>query len=139
MLEYVFFDPRPLDKFLAFLGDKGVVVDTSVRNDAYDTDSLLVWVPEDLDDVLADEIEDRYDELMAWNLELADQMDDGSHAAGVVVNLRDGRSVYAQVDPRLLGKVMEVLTAQEFGAIVDAVVEAVENPDERSICRRAED
>ena len=56
-------------------------------------------------------------------------------AAGVVVKLRNGDTVYAGVDPRLLGRIMEVLTPEEFGEVVNAIVDAVEHPDTRSLCR----
>jgi len=61
------------------------------------------------------------------------------HAAGVVLNLRSGETVYAEVDPGLLGRVMSVVTPAEFGAIVDAIVEAVEHPDRRGFCQRRRD
>ena len=34
---------------------------------------------------------------------------------------------------------MEVVSAEEFNSVVNAIVEAVENPDARSLCQRMRD
>ena len=61
---------------------------------------------------------------------------DNYQASGVVVNLKDGRSVYAGVRPDLLGKVMQALSPEEVGELVDAIANAVETPDDRSLYKR---
>jgi hypothetical protein len=133
MLEFVFFDPRPRRRFVDFLQTLGVSA-TELEDD----ETFGVAIPEDVADELMDEIESCYDEMMAFNQALfeADAEDAATHAAGVVLNLASGETVYAQVDPVLLGRIMEVVTPQEFGAVVNAIVDAVENPDSRSLCRR---
>jgi len=138
MLEFVFFDPRPRQHFADFLRRRQVPV-----TELDDDETFGVAIPEDVDDVLLDEIEAQYDEMMAMDRELfearADDADKGHQTAGVVLNLASGATVYAQVDPRLLGRIMEVLTPQEFGVVVNAIVDAVEHPDARALCQRAED
>ena len=57
-------------------------------------------------------------------------------SAGVVVNLKSGDRVYAEVPSALLARVMAALTPEELGTLVDAIVDAVENPDARSLCQR---
>ena len=52
------------------------------------------------------------------------------------MHLKDGRVSYADIDPRLLGRVMECVTPEEFATIVDAIVTAVENPEQRTYCQR---
>jgi hypothetical protein len=93
--------------------------------------------------VLNEAIERRYDELLTLNQQLFETEHpedvDNHHAAGVVVNLADGSTVYADISPRLLGRVMEVLTAEELGELVNAIVDAVECPDQRSLCQRVRD
>lgn len=138
MLEYVFFDPRPRDRFVRFVEEAGLAPGLE------DDDGLLkVLLPEDIDDDLAERIENHYDEMMELGRELYEQEgeDDevGYHTAGITVQLRDGSNVYAQVDPRLLGRIMEVLTPEEFNLVVNAIAEAVENPDARSLCQRMRD
>lgn len=138
MLEYVFFHRVPYQRFMDFVQGKGLTPRGSEHEDSFE-----VGLPETLDDGLSDEIEAYYDELMELNQTLFEQEldrdSDNYHAAGVVVNLADGQTVYADVQPALLSKVMSVLTPQEFGDLVDAIVEAVENPDERSLCQRIRD
>jgi Trp operon repressor len=138
MLEYVFFDPRPRDRFVEFVDGLGVAVQQE-----NDDDLLKVLVSEDLDEDLTDRIEDYYDEMMALNQSLYEQEGDsdevGYHAAGISGQLSDGNSVYAQVDPNLLGRIMQVLSPTEFNDVVNAIVEAVENPDSRSMCQRIRD
>ncbi|HHI77239.1 MAG TPA: hypothetical protein ENJ94_08715 [Gammaproteobacteria bacterium] len=100
-------------------------------------------LPEELDEALAERIEDFYDEMMELGRELYEQEGDqeevGYHAAGITVQLADGSNVYAQVDPQLLGRIMQVLSPEEFNQVVNAIVEAVENPDARSLCQRMRD
>lgn len=138
MLEYIFFHQTPFEKFLDFLREHGVEPETQWGDDNYE-----VHLPEDIDDALSDEIEERYDALMELNQELFEseqtQDPDNYHAAGVVVNLKDGTAVYADVDPSLLARVMAALTPEEFGEVVNAIVDAVENPDTRTFCQRMRD
>ena len=53
-----------------------------------------------------------------------------------MLELNTGENVYAQVDPELLGRIMTVVTPDEFNTVVNAIVEAVENPDARTPCQR---
>lgn len=138
MLEYVFFDPRPRDRFLEYVLEKGLKPEQGAEDEL-----LKVFLPEDIDDDLSDQVEDFYDEMMVLNQSLyeqeADQEEVGYHAAGITVELGDGSNVYAQVNPELLGRIMQVLTPVEFNDVVNAIVEAVENPDARSLCQRMRD
>jgi len=138
MLDYVFFDRRPCERFMDFVREQGLEPGLRQEQETWE-----VSLPEDLDEELSERIEDYYDEMMAFNQQLYDaeagQDADNYHAAGVVVNLRDGRTVYANVEPLLLAKVMEVLTPEEFGRVINAVVDAVEDPDERTFCQRMRD
>lgn len=138
MLEYVFFHPTPFEQFVEFARSKGLQPQTSSDDESYE-----VLLPEDLDETLSEEIEARYDALMELNQALFEREQgsdaDNYHAAGVVLNLKNGQTVYADVDPALLSRVMSVLTAREFGDMVNAIVDAVENPDSRSFCQRMRD
>jgi len=138
MLEYVFFNAEPCEQFRTFLGERGVA--SGLTEGELE---LVVQVEEAIvDDALADIIDARYDELFGldqrlYEAELARA--DNFQSSGVVVNLKDGRAVYAGVRPDLLGKVMQALSPEELGELVDAIVEAVESPDERSLCKRGSD
>ena len=135
MLEYVFFDERPRDQFVTFLQEKSVELKLEE-----DEGLLKVWISEDLDDDLDEAIEDFYDDMMALNQQLyedeSNEAEVGYNAAGIVLELNTGENVYAQVNPELLGRIMTVVTPDEFNTVVNAIVEAVENPDARTPCQR---
>jgi len=67
-----------------------------------------------------------------------EQPEDNSEytGAGVIVSLKDGRTVYADIDTPLLTKVMSALSPIELGEFVNHIVDAVENPDQRMPCER---
>jgi hypothetical protein len=132
MLEYIFFAKEPCERFVSFLSARSVSVAREHNDEGY-----LVRVPETLDDACLDEIEACYDELMDLDQLLMEQGgDDSAHKAGITVNLADGRTVYACIAPELLNKVLRAVTPEELGELVDAIVDAVENPDQRSLCGR---
>lgn len=132
MLEYVFFHPSTCQEFVDFLD--GIGIDTQQS----ETDGARqVAIAEDIDDALMTRIEQRYEELMEQDQALIEQDDDDAHhAAGIVLSLAGGRSVYARVEPELLGRIMAVVSADEFSSVVDAIVSAVENPEERPLCKK---
>jgi hypothetical protein len=138
MLEYVFFHRVPYERFLAFAAEQGLEVTRREADDCFE-----VGLDETLEPALAERVEACYDELLDLNQTLFEQQlaEDGDDytAAGVVVNLANGETAYADIDPDLLGKVMSVLTPTEFGDLVDAIVAAVENPDSRGLCQRDRD
>lgn len=137
MIEYVFFNTEPCARFCAFLREHGIEP-TLAEGDL----ERLVQVEEDLvDDDLADILDACYDELFALDRAIygREAMSEGRdyEGSGVVVNLKDGTAVYAEVSPALLGKVMQALSLEELADLVNAIVDAVENPDARSLCQRA--
>ncbi|MBA1329914.1 hypothetical protein QQ73_01505, partial [Candidatus Endoriftia persephone str. Guaymas] len=58
------------------------------------------------------------------------------HTTGINVTLKDGRQVQAAIDPLLMNRLLEAVTPEELGVFVNAIVDAVEHPDERSLCQR---
>jgi hypothetical protein len=136
MLEYIFFHEQPLHRFTSFLVELGLAPQQA-RTD----ESMLVMLEEEsVDDDTADRIDDFYDDMFDLDQELfaAGMQEDGENyaSAGVVVNLGDGKTVYADVPGDLLQKIMQALTPQELGDLVNAIVDAVENPDQRPLCKR---
>jgi len=133
MLEYIFFDERPWQGFCEFLRAQGLQPLTSRGDEGW-----LVALPEDLDDDLNERIEASYDELLDYNEALVAEAEGEAHVhtAGINVSLSDGRVVQAAVDPALMQRLLQAVSPQELGAFVDAIADAVENPDERPFCRR---
>lgn len=137
MLEFIFFHKIPHALFIEWLQEKGLEPESTVKDEVYE-----VYLPEDIDDMFYNEIEEKYEILMDMNEEILKQehADDADyHMAGIAVHLRDGKVSYADIDPKLLAKVMGVITPEEFAIIVDAIVSAVENPQDRSFCQRQRD
>ena len=133
MLEYAFFHNKTCDLFCDFVEQKGIK--PLVEREEL---SINVQVPEDLDDELMAELEDYYDELLDMTEQLAaeEEGEEQIHNVGVTVNLSDGRSVLAAVEPALVNKLLDAITMDELSDFVNAIVDAVEHPDERPLCKR---
>lgn len=136
MLEYVFFDPTTCDKFVEYLQKNAVPFEPSTGDEV-----LTVKVPEDLDEALIARIESHYDDMMELGSEiLSNQSGDGQvNTAGLTVTLSDGSISYAVLDPAIVNKVVDVLTLDELNTLVNAIADAVENPNDAPICKRDRD
>jgi len=133
MLEFVFFDRQPFDRFADFTRGLGLEPDCRVT----EREEYLVELPDDLNDELLDEVESCYERMMGLSEDLMAESDDGHYsAAGVQVNLPDGGEIVASVDPALLRKVLSAISYEELGEFVDAIAAAAVNPDSRPICKR---
>ena len=132
VLEFVFFDPRPRDQFLARLDKMGVESDCRQQGE-----ELFVLVSEDLADELLERIEWCYEATFDLAEQLMAEAEGVEHfsVAGVEVHLKEG-PVIASVDARLLQKILSVLDFDELGCFVDAIAKAVEEPDRRPLCKR---
>jgi hypothetical protein len=133
MLEYIFFNKKTCQLFAKSATSSDI---TPIINCA--ESSFTVRLPEDLEEDLLQKLEDYYDELMEMDRTLTEQ--EGSaqdiHAAGINIQLKDGRYVYATVPPELLNRVMQCISTDELNTLVCAITEAVEDPDESSLCQR---
>jgi len=133
MLEYIFFNKKTCQLF----SDSATSSEITPIIDCAE-DSFTVRLPEDLEEDLLEKLEDYYDELMDMDRTLAEQESSAQdiHAAGINIQLKDGRYVYANVPPELLNKVMQSISTDELNTLVCAITEAVEDPDESSLCQR---
>ena len=135
MIEYVFFHQQPLDLFIDYL--RGLDLAPETRR--FD-DRMEVLLPDDLEEALFDRIDARYDQLIDLEGELTDAEQpagaDNYQMAGITITLKNGKTVYADVEPGLLSRVLASISAEEFTLIVDAIVSAVENQEQRSYCQR---
>ncbi|MCU7809922.1 MAG: hypothetical protein KZQ77_01610 [Candidatus Thiodiazotropha sp. (ex Notomyrtea botanica)] len=133
MLEYIFFDERPWRRFIDYLESLGLEPQSSSSDEGW-----LVALPENLDDALDEKVELYYDQMLDLNESLVAEEEGQAHVhtAGVNVTLNDGRVVQAAVGPQLMQKLLEVVSPQELGDLVNAIADAVENPDERPFCQR---
>ena len=137
LLEYIFFHEEPCNEFKKFLKSKNVDL-LKEGTDETDVEAIVVYIADDLGDALSDEIEQFYDEMMELNESLVMQNEeaDEMNNVGLAVSLNDGRSVLATVDPDVLNRILTVISHDELGRLVDTIAGAVENPDERPLCKR---
>jgi hypothetical protein len=137
-LEYIFFHQQPYQQFREFLQNKQVEM---LREgiDETDVEGFVIHIQDNLDDELSEEIEQFYDEMMELTENLVASEGDGVETSrvGLAVSLMDGRSVMASVEPDVLNRILTVVSHQELGNLVDAIADAVENPDQRPLCKRA--
>lgn len=137
MLEYIFFHEVPTKLFTDWLQAQGLNAET-----VQDNESHIISLDENMPDDLYKLIEQKYDELLEMNEEIMQQEnadEEGYHMAGIAVHLSNGQVSYADIDPKLMGRVIGAITAEEFATIVDAIVTAVENPQEQTYCQRQQD
>ena len=93
-------------------------------------------VPEEMNDDLYDKIEEKYAVLF----DMLEELDDsGVHMASITLSLKDGRFSNADVDSKVLGKIVGVVSSDEFTDPIKTIFDAVENPQLNSICHRTAD
>ena len=134
MLDYIFCNKETCNLFENSAKSTGIKTIVDCADGCF-----TVRLPEDSDEVILEKLEDYYDELLDMDRSLAEQQydsEDNIHAAGITLQLKDGRNVYANVSPELLNKVMQNISTDELNTLVCAITEAVEDPDENSLCQR---
>jgi hypothetical protein len=134
MFEYVFFHPQPAREFADWLKQQGIPAQSRNGDEGF-----IVEVPKDLDDEIDQAVDAKYEALLEMNEELLQEEhgdEAGYHMAGITVHLQDGRVSYADIDPKLMGRLMGCVSPEEFATLVDAIVTAVENPQEQTYCQR---
>jgi FPC/CPF motif-containing protein YcgG len=133
MLEYIFFHRQSLEDFVARLEHQAIAY--QARDDAM---GLVVAVAENLPDDVTDRFDAFYEKLLddAENRLAGEDEAAETHTAGLNITLSDGRTTSVEVAPELLNRILRVITFAELNQLVDAIVTAVENPDNRPLCQR---
>ncbi|MEW8562722.1 MAG: hypothetical protein AB2541_11465 [Candidatus Thiodiazotropha sp.] len=133
MLDYILFDERTWRDFIDNLRQLGLEPEVSVGEDGW-----LVALPEDLDEAIDAKIEACYDRLLDRDENRIAVREGEAHhqRAGVNVTLGNGRVVQAPIDPGLMRRLLAAVSPQELGEFIDAIVAAVENPDDRPLYQR---
>lgn len=133
MLEYIFFHKSPFDQFIHYL-DKHTVPYS--RKD--DHMGFVIAIPDDLSDQIYTKVDDTYEKLLSDSEKLLAEQDNAAekNAAAITINLSDGKTIQASVPPDLLNRILESISCEELGVLVNAIVSSVENPDNRPLCQR---
>ncbi len=133
MFDYVFFNATVRDRFIDELRRLGVPCESRTTED-----ELTVSVDEELPDEILEHIDALHERLLDEEQALIEQTEAPErHAAGIMIQLRDGRSVQAAVDPDLLNRLLQAVTIEELGGFVQTIAEAVEHPDDVAFCHKA--
>jgi len=137
MLDYIFFHLTPYQAFMEFLQDLDIKFHQSNEyQESTEEQGLMIIIDQELEDDLLEKVEDYYDQMMDLNGQLVSAHDEDEISnAGIAVNLNDGHMVMARLEPSLVYKVSSVLSQDELMTLVNAVVDAVENPDDRPLCK----
>ncbi len=133
MLEYVLFAERLRDRFTSWLDDNGIDYQT-----ARGGEELLVLIDEDIDEDTQDRIDEQYDLLLEESARIADEEDDSPdavHLVGIQFQRSDGVTGHVRITPELANRLHRCLDMVELQAFVQTVVDAVENPDNRPLCK----
>ncbi len=139
MLDFIFFHKQPLQRFEDFLKAKNIPYEHDTEFQAsVEEAGFTISISDDYDLDTIEQIEDFYDEMMDLNAQLVSEQEGSNEIknAGITVNLSDGSTVLADVDPDLIYKLSTTLTPEEILELVNAIANAVENPDQRPLCKR---
>jgi len=131
MLEFIFFHQNICNIFSDYIATLNI--DYQIKDDG---GSIIVAVAEDIDDARLELIEDEYDRLLDISREQTDS-EEGEHQdnyqkASLLISLRNGDKSYAHVDMDLVNRVLRVISTDELNLLIESIVDAVENPDDRS-------
>jgi len=136
MLEYLFFNYVFSEKFKHLLKDKSL--DFSQATESVQG-SILITTSEDIDDDLWDEIDEAYDDLSDQDQQMLQSRldDDGKvNTAGIYIQLKDDQQTVATIDPDVMNRMLERISMDEFNTFIEAIVSAVEVPDDTPFCER---
>lgn len=139
MLDFIFFHETPMKKFQTYLESEKIPYENDTEFQASIEESgFTVSISDEYELDIVDKVEDYYDDMMELNEALISAEEDGDEIknAGITVNLSDGSTVLADVDPDLIYKLSEALNPQEILQLINAIADAVENPDKRPLCKR---
>jgi len=138
MLEYVFFHK--------ILAKQFIDIAQSYNIEAQLIQQELGWEvhhSEDIEDLIEQQLSDYYDDLFDQDQEMYEQSQQQSEneyqAASIEIQLKNGEKTYAQTSQSLMGKLVSVLSFDEINQLVQDIVTAVENPDDRTICEKHRD
>jgi len=138
MLEFIFFHHNISKLFTDHIA--GLGIEYQVEGDA---ETITVSVSEDVDDELVEQIEDEYDRLLDLSRDQTDSEEgesrDNYQKASLLISLNNGERSYAHVDMDVINRVLRTISRDELNRLIEAIADAVENPDDRSYCQIIKD
>jgi hypothetical protein len=138
MLEFIFFHHNISKLFTDFLTRLGI--EYQVEGDE---DTITVSISDDVNDERVEQIEDEYDHLLDLSRDQTDSEEgesrDNYQKASLMITLNNGERSYAHVDVDVINRVLCTISTDELNRLIEAIADAVENPDDRSYCQIIKD
>lgn len=138
MLEFIFFHHNISKLFTDFIAGLGIEYQV-----ADDDETITVSVSEDVDDGLVEQIENEYDRLLDLSRDQTDSEEGENRQnyqkASLLITLKSGDISYAHIDTDIINRVLRTISTDELNRLIEAIADAVENPDDRSYCQTVRD
>jgi hypothetical protein len=133
MLEYILFSERIRDIFIGWLHDNDIEFELAGNDEEF-----LILIDENIDDSIEEKIEAQYDLLPDESAKAVDEEDNSSgavHHVGIQYTDKNGDIAQVMIPPELANQVQRCLTASELQGFVQLIADAVENPNNKSLCQ----
>lgn len=131
MMEYIFFNDSISRRFAEFVQVLGIPC-----QERRDKMGLIIAVPEDLDDLIANRLETYYAMLLDDQAELVEESEpDLKHTTAISITLADGRPCAIRIEPAMMNRLMGCLSLDEIHQLATAIARCVESPDNRPLCQ----
>lgn len=134
MIEYIFFDATLRDKFLAYADQRNVPCTASD-----DSMGLLVAIPEDIPEHVADEIEEYYEVLEDEQEELSKANGDLNRLAGFNFTLPDGQQRMLPLSSEMANRLLKNFSMEEIQGLLNATADRTLNPNSEPLCKTLAD
>ena len=132
MYEYLFFDDDLKYKFTQKLTELHTDYKESIDND-----NLCIGIDENLDEKIVDKIDDFYDILLDEQADITIAEEPESiNTVGIQFTTSTGELSQAKLDPKLVNRLLEILTYQELQGLVQTIASATENPAVNPLCQK---
>jgi len=129
MIEYIFFDATLRDKFVSYARQHDVPC-TAID----DNMGLVVAIPEDLPDEVADSLEEYYEALEDEQASLSRAEGDLKRLAGFRFNLPNGESRMLPLQTDVANRLLVHFTLAEIQALFENVARCTLNPNDEHLC-----
>jgi hypothetical protein len=130
MFEYIFFDAALRDKFVDFAQQRSV--SCTVTDDHL---GLVVSIPEDIPEDVAEQMEDYYDALEGEQANLSETEGDLKRLAGFRFNLPDGQSRMLPLPITVANRLLASFSLEELQELFSTVAECTLNPKDEHLCK----
>lgn len=131
MMEYIFFSDSISRRFAEFAQVLGIPC-----QERRDKMGLIIAVPEDLDDLVANRLETYYAHLLDEQADMVEETEpDLKHTTAINITLADGRPCAIRIEPAMMNRLMGCLSIAEIHQLATTIARNVENPDNRPLCQ----